>query len=133
MDHYKNPQNKGLIDNDNYEKVHLYNPSCGDDITVQVVVENNIVKDIRQDGTGCSICCSSASVASQALKGLDVEVALNKIDAFYNMLMDKTFDYELLKGDALAFSGVKDFPARIRCATLGWKAIEEAILKQKEK
>jgi len=67
MEHYKNPLNKGLTDDTRYSKVNLLNPSCGDDVTIQVLVEENTIKDVRHDGHGCSICCSSASVMSNAL------------------------------------------------------------------
>ena len=132
MDHYKNPYNKGLTEDKNYLTTNLHNPSCGDDVTVQVLVEDKIVKDIRQIGKGCSICCSSASVMSVTLKGLEINKALKTIDSFYNLLMNKPYDQELLKGDALAYSGVGRFPARIGCATLPWKAIEALIIKHKE-
>ncbi|MGL4336216.1 MAG: Fe-S cluster assembly sulfur transfer protein SufU, partial [Turicibacter sp.] len=73
MDHYKNPRNKGLLQAEGYHEVHLKNPTCGDDITVQVCVEDGVVKDVRHQGTGCSICCSSASVMSQTLKEKTLE------------------------------------------------------------
>lgn len=132
MDHYKNPQNKGLVEDESYSKFHLYNPSCGDDITVQALVEDNIIKDIKQDGKGCSICCSSASVMSQTLKGKNVNEANEIIQSFYNMLMDQEFDNNLVQGEMLAYSGVKDFPARISCATLPWKALEQALKEEEE-
>lgn len=132
MDHYKSPRNKGLKDDKNYFTVNLVNPSCGDDVTVQVLIEDNIIKDIRHLGIGCSICCSSASVMSEELKGKTVEKALNVIAAFNDLLMNKPFAEELLKGDALAYQGVSKFPARIRCANLAWYAAKEAILKEKE-
>ena len=67
MEHYKNPRNKGLLNDEKYKKVNLLNPSCGDDVTIQVLVENDVIKDVRHDGHGCSICCSSASVMSETL------------------------------------------------------------------
>ena len=75
MEHYKYPHNKGLLDNDKYKKVHLNNPSCGDDITVQFIIEDGIIKDIKQDGHGCSICMSSASVMTDVIMGKTVEDA----------------------------------------------------------
>ena len=80
MDHYKNPRNKGLIQEDGYKTIHIKNPTCGDDITIQSHIENGIVKDVRHDGTGCSICCSSASVMSEVVIGKTVEQA-TKINA----------------------------------------------------
>lgn len=132
MDHYKSPRNKGLTEDKNYFTVNLVNPSCGDDVTVQVLVKENIVKDVRHLGTGCSICCSSASVMSEELKDKKIDEALKTIDAFNDLLMNKPFDDNLLKGDALAYMGVSKFPARIRCANLAWYAAKEGILKEKE-
>lgn len=132
LDHHKNPKNKGLTNSDEYKKIRLFNSSCGDDITIEILVENNFIKDIRQEGQGCSICCSSASVMSEELKGKSVDDAKNVIQEFYNMLTDKPFNSSMINGEALAYSGVKDFPARIGCATLPWKAVE-SLLKQEEK
>lgn len=132
MEHYKSPKNKGLIDSNEYFTVNLVNPSCGDDVTVQVLVVDNVVKDIRHLGVGCSICCSSASIMSETLKGLKVNKALDTIDAFNNLLMNKEYNESLLEGDAIAYSGVSKFPARIRCANLAWYAAKEGILKEKD-
>lgn len=132
MEHYKSPKNKGLIDDGRYFTVNLVNPSCGDDVTVQVLIKDGIIADIRHLGVGCSICCSSASVMSEELKGLKVDKGLLTIDAFNNLLMNKPYDEQLLQGDALAFSGVSKFPARIRCANLAWYAAKEGILKEVE-
>ena len=75
MDHYKRPRNKGLVEDPTYRKFHIKNPSCGDDVTVQTKVEGDHIADIRHEGTGCSICCSSASVMSETLIGKKVEDA----------------------------------------------------------
>lgn len=127
MDNYKNPKNKGLTKADNYQFVHLNNPSCGDDMNVEILVEDGIVKDVHHDGKGCSICCSSASVMSETLKGLKVEDAKALINEFYELVKGEAVEHEEELGEAIAYAGVKDFPARIKCATLSWKAIEQAI------
>ena len=129
MDHYKNPRNKGLIDDEKYKQIHLHNPSCGDDIIIEVELENNIIKDVRQDGKGCSICCSSASVMSETLKGKTVEEAKQIIADFFDMIQGNEINEaeEEALGEALAYKGVAKFPARIKCATLAWKACEKSI------
>jgi len=127
MDNYKNPKNKGLVGGDKYHFVHLNNPSCGDDMNVEVYIEDGIVKEVHHDGKGCSICCSSASVMSDVLKGKTVEEAKSIILDFYNLVMGNLPEDEDRIGEAIAYMGVKDFPARIKCATLSWKAIEKAI------
>ncbi|MDE7263305.1 MAG: SUF system NifU family Fe-S cluster assembly protein [Anaeroplasmataceae bacterium] len=127
MEHYKNPKNKGLKNTDSYHMVHLTNPSCGDDMRVEIIVENGKVVDVRQDGKGCSICLSSASVMSELLIGKSVEEAKNLIDGFYSMVKGEELPDEDKLEEAIAYKGVRDFPARIKCATLAWKCVERAI------
>ncbi|MCR4898327.1 MAG: SUF system NifU family Fe-S cluster assembly protein [Acholeplasmatales bacterium] len=127
MDNYKNPKNKGITKDDKYHFVHLNNPSCGDNMNVEVLVENGIIKDIHQDAIGCSISCSSASVMSETLKGKTIEEARKIIADFYILVEGQEPQDEEALGEAIAYGGVKDFPARIKCATLSWKAIEKAL------
>ncbi|MFP4177769.1 MAG: Fe-S cluster assembly sulfur transfer protein SufU [Acholeplasmataceae bacterium] len=132
MEHYKNPRNRGLVDDPSYLTVHMNNPSCGDELTVQVKVENGVITDLRQQGTGCSICCSSASVMTETLKNETTDRALRIIEQYYEMIKGMPYDPEILKGDALVYQGVSQFPARIKCATLAWKACEKGIHKIEE-
>ena len=127
MDNYKNPKNKGITKDDKYHFVHLNNPSCGDNMNVEVLVENGIIKDIHQDAIGCSISCSSASVMGETLKGKTIEEARKIIADFYILVEGQEPQDEEALGEAIAYGGVKDFPARIKCATLSWKAIEKAL------
>ncbi|MDE6947431.1 MAG: SUF system NifU family Fe-S cluster assembly protein [Anaeroplasmataceae bacterium] len=127
MDHYKNPKNKGLKQTDPYHLVHLTNPSCGDDMRVEIIVSDHKVIDVRQDGTGCSICLSSASVMSELLIGKSVEEAKDIIQSFYSMVKGEDLEDEDKLEEAIAYKGVRDFPARIKCATLAWKCVEKAI------
>jgi len=127
MDHYKNPRNKGLIQEDGYKTIHIKNPTCGDDITIQSKIKDGIVEDVRHDGTGCSICCSSASVMSEVIKGKTVEHASEIKDAYLNMLSNKPYDEEIELEDAIAYQGVRQFPARTKCASIAWKALEGTI------
>ncbi|QMS84444.1 Fe-S cluster assembly sulfur transfer protein SufU [Candidatus Xianfuyuplasma coldseepsis] len=127
MDHYKNPRNKGLLQDTSYKTIHIKNPTCGDDITVQSKVENGVVKDVRHDGTGCSICCSSASVMSETLIGKSVDEAriltVNYLNWMGNQPYDETVDLE----EAIVYQGVRQFPARIKCASIAWKAFEGTL------
>ena len=127
MDNYKNPKNKGLVKSDKYHFVHLNNPSCGDDMNVELCIEDGIVKEIHHDGKGFASWCSSASVMSDVLKGKTVEEARSIILDFYGLVMGNLPEDEDRLGEAIAYMGVKDFPARIKCATLSWKAIEKGI------
>lgn len=127
MDNYKNPKNKGITKDDKYHFVHLNNPSCGDNMNVEVLVEDGIIKEIHQDAIGCSISCSSASVMSETLKGKTIDEARKIIADFYILVEGQEPKDEEGLGEAIAYGGVKDFPARIKCATLSWKAIEKAL------
>ncbi len=127
MDNYKNPKNKGLKQTDDYHFVHLNNPSCGDEMNVEIKIENGIIEDIRQDGHGCSISMSSASVMSDVLIGKTVEEARKIILDFYGIVTGTDPEDEEALGEAVAYMGVRQFPARVKCATLAWKAIERAI------
>jgi len=127
MDHYKNPRNKGLIKDANYREVHLKNPTCGDDVKIQVKVNGSQIEDIRHEGVGCSICCSSASVMSEVLKGKTFSEADAYTKNFYEIVKGSDFDEDLDMEDAVAYVGVSNFPARIKCATIAWKAAEEAL------
>lgn len=123
MEHYRSPRNKGLTSETGYISLRLKNPSCGDDITVQAKVENGKVVKIRHEGTGCSICCSSASVMSEVLKDKTIEQAKSIIEDYYNLIKGEPVKNEEALDEAIAYQGVANFPARVKCATISWKAI----------
>ncbi|MFF5995930.1 Fe-S cluster assembly sulfur transfer protein SufU [Lysinibacillus sp. KU-BSD001] len=127
MDHYKNPRNKGSLA-DNSVTIDMNNPTCGDRIHLTLQVENGLVQDAKFDGEGCSISMSSASMMTQIIKGKKIEEALELADIFSKMMLGEEFDvdkYDL--GDVEALQGVAKFPARIKCATLAWKAMEKGV------
>ncbi|WP_087972674.1 Fe-S cluster assembly sulfur transfer protein SufU [Oceanobacillus rekensis] len=127
MDHYKNPKNRGNIDGDAMT-IDMNNPTCGDRIQLQMQVEDGIVKDAKFDGEGCSISMSSASMMTQAIKGKKVEDAVKMSHAFSDMMLGKDIDTEEFDlEDIEALQGVSKFPARIKCATLAWKAMEKGV------
>ena len=129
MDHYKNPRNKGAIDGDALT-IDMNNPTCGDRIQLHLQVEDDIVKDVKFDGEGCSISMSSASMMTQAIKGKKLEDALNMSHLFSEMMMGEDIDAgDLDLEDIEALQGVSKFPARIKCATLAWKAMEKGVQK----
>lgn len=127
MDHYKNPRNKGLK---GYPSVHLRNPSCGDDITIEALIDHHTICEINHEGVGCSICCSSASVMSEVLKGKTIEEAKSIIHAYYQMIKGEEFDEDLVD-EAVVYQGVSQFPARMKCATIAWQALEELVGEKK--
>ena len=128
MDHYKNPRNKGSLDEGNLT-VDMNNPTCGDRIHLTLKVEDGIVTDVKFDGEGCSISMSSASMMTQAIKGKDVETAMKLSSIFSDMMQGKEveIDDDLDLGDIESLQGVAKFPARIKCATLAWKAMEKGL------
>jgi len=131
MDHYKNPRNKGVIEDDSLT-INMNNPTCGDRIQLTLKVEDEKVVDAKFEGEGCSISMSSASMMTDAIKGRPVEEALKLANIFSDMVQGKDpqdlLDEEDLDiGDIEALSGVCKFPARIKCATLAWKAMEKAL------
>ena len=123
MDHYKSPRNKGLKEGEGYHNLRLKNPSCGDDVTIQAKLENGVITSIRHEGSGCSICCSSASVMSEVLKGKTIEEAKAIIEDFYSLIKGEEVKDEEALEDAIAYQGVANFPARVKCATISWRAL----------
>lgn len=127
MDHYKNPRNKGLVNDTKYKTIHIKNPTCGDDITVQSKIVDGKLVDVRHEGTGCSICCSSASVMSETIKGKTIENALDVSKNYLLMLSNQPFNENVELEEAIVYEGVRKFPARIKCASIAWKALEGTI------
>jgi nitrogen fixation NifU-like protein len=128
MDHYKHPRNRGVIEDDSLT-INMNNPTCGDRIQLTLKVENEMVVDAKFEGEGCSISMSSASMMTQAIKGKPIDEALKLANNFSDMVQGKDLeiDEDLDLGDIEALQGVCKFPARIKCATLAWKAMEKAL------
>jgi len=134
LDHYKNPQNKVLDPNSDIQ-VHHVNPSCGDEITLGVILDGDKVISITWEGVGCSISQASTSIASDLLTGKTLEQARSISDDFLELMQSKGSidgDPEVLE-DAVALAGVSKYPARIKCALLGWMAFKDASLQAEEK
>ncbi|KOP78078.1 nitrogen fixation protein NifU [Lysinibacillus sp. FJAT-14745] len=126
MDHYKNPRNKGSIEEDAVT-IDMNNPTCGDRIHLTLKVTDGIVEDAKFDGEGCSISMSSASMMTQIIKGKKVEEALELAEIFSKMMMGEDYSEKYDLEDVEALQGVSQFPARIKCATLAWKAMEKGV------
>ncbi|MGC5324774.1 Fe-S cluster assembly sulfur transfer protein SufU [Brevibacillus sp. SYSU BS000544] len=127
MDHYQKPRNKGKLDDSDGLIINLNNPTCGDSISLSLKVENGIVVDAKFLGEGCSISMSSASMMTEIVKGKPIEEALKLSEIFSDMMQGKEVDDSIDLGDIEALSGVAKFPARIKCATLAWKALEQGV------
>ena len=128
LDHYKRPLNKSLKGNPTVQ-VHHVNTSCGDEITLNLHTDGTLVSEVSWDGVGCSISQASTSVVSDLIRGRTISDALTIIEAFQAMIQSKGTDSgdEELLGDGVAFAGVSKFPARVKCALLGWMAVKDAI------
>ncbi len=126
MDHYKHPRNKGELDNGTIT-IDMNNPTCGDEIRLMLDVKDNIVDDVRFEGHGCSISMASASMMTEAVKGQTVDRALEMGNEFSKMMLGEDYTITDDMGDIEALSGVSQFPARIKCATLSWKAFEKGF------
>ncbi|WNS74853.1 SUF system NifU family Fe-S cluster assembly protein [Bacillus sp. DTU_2020_1000418_1_SI_GHA_SEK_038] len=126
MDHYKNPRNRGILEDDSLT-INMNNPTCGDRIQLTLKLDEGKVVDAKFEGEGCSISMSSASMMTQAIKGLNIDDALKLSEVFSHIMQGKEYDVDLDLGDIEALQGVAKFPARIKCATLAWKAMEKGL------
>lgn len=130
MDHYKNPRNRGSLE-DGSLTVDMNNPTCGDRIHLTMKVEGGLIRDAKFTGEGCSISMASASMMTQAVKGKTVDEALKLSHIFSEMMQGKDYEESEDLGDIEALHGVSKFPARIKCATLAWKAMEKGVRSEK--
>lgn len=127
LDHYKRPNHKGLVAGD--IQVHHINPSCGDEITLSLKLEGEKVSSVTWDGVGCSISQASVSIMSDLLIGKQIVEASSILDTFVEMMQSKGQIHgdEDILADGVALAGVSKYPARIKCALLGWMAYKDAI------
>jgi nitrogen fixation NifU-like protein len=132
LDHYRNPRNKGELPEKTVE-IHMANPVCGDEIRLQLRIEDNRIVDARHVGQGCSISQASVSMMTNLLKGRALSEAVDIAKRFTEMMhgseeaaKDKTL------GDLRALQGVSKFPVRIKCALLAFDALQEAVKKSRE-
>jgi nitrogen fixation NifU-like protein len=128
LEHSKRPHRAGLREPFDAE-VHHVNPTCGDEVTVRVELDGDTVRDLSYDALGCSISVASASVLSEQVTGHSVRQALEAYNAMKAMLTSKGEDAgdEEVIGDGVAFAGVARYPARVKCALLGWSAFTDAL------
>jgi nitrogen fixation NifU-like protein len=131
VDHYKHPEHRGLLDDFDAE-IHHVNPTCGDEVTLRVRVADGTVKDVGWVGEGCSISQASTSVMSELVVGRPVHEALALQEKFLRLMQSQgqaeVSDAEADElGDAVVFEGVSKYPARVKCALLGWMAMKGAV------
>ena len=126
LDHSSHPHHHGSL-TESSKKIEMNNPTCGDVIELQVDIQDNIIQDIAFNGSGCSISTASASMMTDVVIGKTVTEAEELAEEFSQLVQGKDVIDEEKLGDAAMLSGVAKFPARIKCASLAWKALEQAV------
>lgn len=126
MDHYEYPRNHELSKEEGYHQKHMASSSCIDDIYVQTKIKDGIVEDIRFDGVACTISTASTSIMSELLQGKSIAEARDIIDNYYAMIDQREYNQESLQ-EAVAFKNTGKQANRIKCATIGWRAMQELI------
>jgi nitrogen fixation protein NifU and related proteins len=127
LEHYKRPRNKGTLEEPT-ARIHMNNPTCGDEIILDLLLDEGRIADVRFTGVGCSISQASVSMMTQLLKGRTPAEARALAERFTRMLHgdpDAAADRSL--GELRALAGVANYPARVKCALLGWDALGEAL------
>lgn len=125
IDHSKRPRNCHTMD-DATRKAEGYNPLCGDQLKLFLKMEGDVVKDVSFVGSGCAISTASASLMTESLKGKSRDEALKLLEKFHDLLTtDTPISKEL--GKLVVFCGVRDYPARVKCATLAWHTLKSAL------
>jgi nitrogen fixation NifU-like protein len=125
LEHYRNPRNRGELDHPTCA-ADGHNPLCGDQVHLDVRLDGDTIEELRFSGQGCSISQASASMMTEQVIGKDRDDAQHAIDAFQQlMLTGEPGDYDL--GDSEMLAGVAKFPARVKCASLAWKTLEQAL------
>jgi nitrogen fixation protein NifU and related proteins len=141
LDHYRSPRNRGELESPPAHRIEGFNPLCGDEVVVTLLVDDGKLADIKFDGTGCSISQSSASLMSSAVKGKSLDEVRGLIRTFKSMMSiheaalgdgdSSGEDGELVDvrkiGELAALQGVVKFPVRIKCATLSWNALAQGL------
>jgi nitrogen fixation NifU-like protein len=127
LDHHRHPRNYGKLPDAN-RYAEGFNPLCGDRVTVYVAVEGERIRNLSFEGSGCAICISSCSLMTEALKGMTIAEGETLFGHFHDLVTDDAavVDEEVL-GKLAVFEGVREFPVRVKCATLPWHAFRAAV------
>ena len=125
LDHYRRPRNKGVLAGAT-ASAHLSNPTCGDEVTVEVIVDGGVIRDLRFTGQGCSIAQASASMMTEMARGASIGAVRRTRAALERLLHREAVTRDAL-GDLVAFESVARYPARINCVLMPWRALEQAL------
>lgn len=126
LEHYQNPKNRGLIEDDSYTFVNMNNESCIDEVNLMVKIEDDKIIDIRFDGEACAICTSATSVMIETLIGKKVDEAKDILKNYEYMIEEKEYNENIL-GEAIIYSDIAKQPNRKKCALLAWWGIKKII------
>lgn len=124
LDHSRSPRNSGRLDGSSHQSVG-FNPLCGDQIALFLQVSGNKIEDVRFEAVGCAISLASASLMSEAIKGKTVEEAEKLFESFHEMLTEDASPEQI--GKLAALAGTREFPMRVKCATLAWHTLTSAL------
>ena len=130
LDHNKKPRNFHKLESANLF-AEGYNPLCGDHLNVYLQLENDAVKDISFEGSGCAISKAAASMMTQAVKGKTKQEAERLFREFHRMVIGEELESSSELGNLRIFEGVRDFPVRVKCATLPWHTMHAALNKER--
>jgi nitrogen fixation NifU-like protein len=125
LEHYRKPRNKGELPGAT-GSAHISNPTCGDEVTVETIVDGGVIRDVRFTGQGCSIAQASASMMTEMAKGATIGAVRRTRGAIERLLRREPVTRDAL-GDLIAFEAVARYPARISCVLMPWQALEQAI------
>lgn len=132
LDHYKNPRNFGIIENPTHSAIG-HNPLCGDRVELYLIIENDIIKDVKFKGVGCAISQASASIMTSILKNKTLSEAHRLFEKLHSILTSDVPTNGIVDlGKLEVFIGVKEFPSRVKCATLAWHTLINALENSKE-
>ena len=127
VDHNRNPRNFGIIDNAD-KIIEGFNPLCGDKLKLYLKTEGQNIADISFDGSGCAISVASASLMTDAMKGKSINDAKLLFNSFHELITNENGVDEKSLGKLAVLAGVKEFPARVKCATLCWHTLHSALI-----
>ena len=125
LDHYRKPRNKGALPSAT-ATAHISNPTCGDEVTVEAIVEGGVIRDVRFTGQGCSIAQASASMMTELAKGASVGAVKRTRAAVERLLRREPVTRDAL-GPLIAFEAVARYPARVNCVLMPWRALAQAV------
>lgn len=126
LEHFQNPKNKGLIEDDSYEKINMNNESCIDEVNLMIKFEGDIITDMRFDGEACAICTSATSIMIETLIGKTKEEAKKILESYANMIDEKDYDADILE-QAVVYNDIARQPNRKKCALLPWWGVEKIL------